>query len=76
MLAVGGLLAGGLIGLVLSQVLVAVLTGVFDPPPAAVTVPWTYLAATAASAVVALGAAAEAPHAGGAGARWSCCGRS
>jgi putative ABC transport system permease protein len=33
---------------------------VFDPPPAAVTVPWTYLVATAAICVVALGAAAEA----------------
>lgn len=59
-LAVGGLLTGGLVGLVLAQVLVAVLTGVFDPPPAAVTVPWTYLVATAGICVVALGAAAEA----------------
>ena len=58
-LAVGGLLTGGLIGLVLAQVLVAVLTGVFDPPPAAVTVPWTYLIATAGTCVAALGAAAE-----------------
>ena len=54
-LAVGGLLTGGLVGLALARVLVAVLTGVFDPPPAAVTVPWTYLAATAGICVVALG---------------------
>jgi putative ABC transport system permease protein len=33
--------------------LVSVLTGVFDPPPAALTVPWAYLAGTA---VIAIGA--------------------
>ena len=59
-LCVGGLLTGGLIGLVLARVLVAVLTGVFDPPPTAVTVPWTYLVATAGVCVAALVAAAEA----------------
>jgi putative ABC transport system permease protein len=59
-LAVGGLLTGGLVGLLLARVLVAVLTGVFDPPPAAVTVPWTYLVTTAGICIVALGAAAEA----------------
>jgi putative ABC transport system permease protein len=42
-LTVGGLAAGAAIGWLLSQVLVAVLTGVFDPPPAAATVPWAYL---------------------------------
>ena len=51
---------GGLVGLVLTRVLVAVLTGVFDPPPAAVTVPWTYLVVTAGICVVALVAAAQA----------------
>ena len=30
-------------GWALFQVLVAVLTGVFDPPPAGITVPWLYL---------------------------------
>jgi putative ABC transport system permease protein len=54
----GGLVAGAAIGWLLSQVLVAVLTGVFDPPPAAITVPWVYLAGTALITVVALGAAA------------------
>jgi putative ABC transport system permease protein len=58
-LAAGGLLTGGLVGLILARAQVAVLTSVFDPPPTAVTVPWTYLVATAVC-VVALCAAAEA----------------
>jgi len=37
--------------------LVAVLTGVFDPPPDALTVPWGYLAAAAATTLLALGLA-------------------
>jgi putative ABC transport system permease protein len=49
----GGLLAGALGGWVLAHVLVKVLTGVFDPPPAALAVPWSYLAGIAAVAVVA-----------------------
>ncbi|MCU1556239.1 MAG: hypothetical protein JWN09_234 [Microbacteriaceae bacterium] len=51
--AVGGTIAGALLGWLLSQMLVSVLTGVFDPPPAALTVPWAYLAGTA---VIAIGA--------------------
>jgi len=58
----GGLLAGAAGGWALSHMLVKVLTGVFDPPPAALAVPWTYLttvgavtlAATAASAISAV----------------------
>lgn len=42
-LTVGGLMAGAAVGWLLSQVLDAVLTGVFDPPPAAATVPRAYL---------------------------------
>lgn len=57
-LTVGGVVAGAALGWVLSQVLVAVLAGVFDPPPAAATVPWTYLFGTALVTVAALGAAA------------------
>ncbi len=38
--------------------LVTVLTGVFDPPPSRIAVPWTYLTATAAAVVAALLAAA------------------
>jgi putative ABC transport system permease protein len=57
-LAVGGVLAGTAIGWALSYMLVAVLTGVFDPPPASIAVPWTYLATVTAVAVLALAAAA------------------
>ena len=53
-LAVGGLVGGALIGWLLSQVLVSVLTGVFDPPPTAPTVPWPYLGAVAATLLAAL----------------------
>ena len=56
-LAVAGLLAGAATGWVLSEMLVAVLTGVFDPPPAALSVPWTYLGAVAAITLAALAAA-------------------
>jgi putative ABC transport system permease protein len=55
--AAGGLLGGVAIGWLLSQVLVAVLTGVFDPPPEALAVPWSYLSGAAAVTVVALGLA-------------------
>jgi putative ABC transport system permease protein len=44
----GGLLLGAAIALVLSRLLVKVLTGVFDPPPDALAVPWGYLLAVAA----------------------------
>ncbi|GAA2465641.1 ABC transporter permease [Streptomyces mauvecolor] len=54
----GGLTGGAVIGWALSQMLVTVLTGVFDPPPAALTVPWPYLALTVAAAALAITAAA------------------
>ncbi|MBL7552134.1 ABC transporter permease [Frankia sp. AgB1.9] len=58
-----GVLAGAAAGTGLSFMLVKVLTGVFDPPPSALAVPWAYLLATAATAVVALfGVAAGASH--------------
>ena len=51
--------AGALIGWALSQMLVRVLSGVFDPPPDALTVPWGYLALTVVvSAAAIVGAAA------------------
>ena len=53
-LAVTGLAAGAAIGWGLSRMLVTVLTGVFDPPPAALAVPWPYLAVLAAATVLAL----------------------
>ncbi|MFD9568411.1 ABC transporter permease [Streptomyces sp. NPDC059982] len=49
---------GAVIGWALSQMLVKVLTGVFDPPPAGAAVPWGYLAVTAVATVAALTAAA------------------
>ncbi|MFC8671400.1 FtsX-like permease family protein [Streptomyces griseorubiginosus] len=57
-LAAGGLAGGALIGWALSQMLVKVLTGVFDPPPAGLSVPGAYLALTGAAALAAIVAAA------------------
>jgi putative ABC transport system permease protein len=54
----GGLLAGSVGAWALSHMLVKVLTGVFDPPPAALSVPWAYLAAVTGVAVVAAAASA------------------
>ncbi|MET7885381.1 ABC transporter permease [Streptomyces avermitilis] len=58
LLAAGGLTGGALIGWALSEMLVKVLTGVFDPPPTALSVPGAYLALMATAAVVAVLAAA------------------
>jgi putative ABC transport system permease protein len=57
-LTVGGLLAGAASGWVLSEMLVAVLRGVFDPPPSTLAVPWGYLTAVGVITVAALVAAA------------------
>ena len=46
---VGGVLLGTLCGWGLAAVIVKILTGVFDPPPEHLAVPWTYLAAVAAA---------------------------
>ncbi|HKE99779.1 MAG TPA: FtsX-like permease family protein [Actinomycetes bacterium] len=54
----GGLAAGAVAGWVLSLMLVKVLTGVFDPPPAALAVPWAYLGTTLAVALASVAAAA------------------
>jgi putative ABC transport system permease protein len=56
---IGGVLAGALGGLALSQMLVVVLTGVFDPPPSSLAVPWGYLAVVVALSSVAMIAAAS-----------------
>ncbi|MFI0966594.1 FtsX-like permease family protein [Streptomyces sp. NPDC021080] len=58
LLAATGLAAGTLIGWALSQMLVKVLTGVFDPPPTTLAVPGAYLALTGIAAVTAVLAAA------------------
>lgn len=57
-IGVGGLLGGAITGWAVATVLVKVLTGVFDPPPSAMAVPWGYLAITLAVVVAALAAAA------------------
>ncbi|MDX6663835.1 MAG: putative transport system permease protein [Solirubrobacteraceae bacterium] len=53
----GGLLLGGAIATGLSIMLVKVLTGVFDPPPDFLSVPWGYLAAVTGLVLVAVAAA-------------------
>ncbi|WP_018506061.1 ABC transporter permease [Parafrankia discariae] len=55
---IGGLAGGALIGWGVSRILVKVLTGVFDPPPDALAVPWSYLGVTALAAGVAVATAA------------------
>jgi putative ABC transport system permease protein len=54
------LAAGAVLSWALSRMLVGVLTGVFDPPPTALAVPWTYLAATAVTIIVAIGTVSAA----------------
>ncbi|MGW1916554.1 FtsX-like permease family protein [Streptomyces sp. NPDC002076] len=58
LLAAGGLAGGALIGWALSEMLVTVLTGVFDPPPASLSVPGSYLVLTTLAALIAIMAAA------------------
>ena len=59
LILLGGLGAGAVTGTLLSRMLVTVLTGVFDPAPAHLAVPWGYLAAVVALTVAAvLGAVA------------------
>ncbi|MCW7946704.1 ABC transporter permease [Streptomyces hygroscopicus] len=58
LLAAAGLAGGALIGWALSEMLVKVLTGVFDPPPASLSVPGSYLVLTALAALIAVLAAA------------------
>jgi putative ABC transport system permease protein len=54
----GGVLLGSVMGWGLSHMLVTVLTGVFDPPPSQLAVPWSYLGTLVAVAVGAIGLAA------------------
>jgi putative ABC transport system permease protein len=53
----GGLVLGTAIATGLSVLLVKVLTGVFDPPPDTLAVPWAYLFTAGAVAIGATGAA-------------------
>ena len=55
---VGGAILGVLSGWALAFVIVKILTGVFDPPPEHLFVPWSYLAvvgAVTAGAILAAG---------------------
>ncbi len=56
--AIGGTVLGAIGGSVQAYILVKILTGVFDPPPEGLSVPWAYLglvvAVAAASVVVAV----------------------
>ena len=54
----GGLATGAAAGWLLSMMLVKVLTGVFDPPPTGLAVPWAYLTATLAVVLASVGLAA------------------
>ncbi len=54
---VGGLLVGAVIAIAITNMLVKVLTGVFDPPPDYLSIPWTYLEGVLALTVVAVGVA-------------------
>lgn len=42
-MVVAGILGGAAIGTTIAYLLVKVLTGIFDPPPASATIPWGYL---------------------------------
>jgi putative ABC transport system permease protein len=57
-LIVMGVAGGAAIGWLLSQMLVKVLTGVFDPPPTALHIPWLYISAFVTLAAVATATAA------------------
>jgi putative ABC transport system permease protein len=52
-----GVAMGAAIGSALSVMLVKVLTGVFDPPPASLAVPWPYLSGVVAATVLAIACA-------------------
>jgi putative ABC transport system permease protein len=49
---VSGMVLGSATGLLIAKTLVAILAGVFDPPPETLTIPWVYLGATTVTALV------------------------
>lgn len=53
-ISAGGIVWGGLLGLGEAQVLVKILSGVFDPPPETLALPWGYLGALLLTAVASL----------------------
>ena len=50
LVVVGGAVFGIMAGFGLAEALVTILTGVFDPPPEALSIPWLYLAVALATA--------------------------
>ncbi|MGI8553188.1 MAG: FtsX-like permease family protein [Dehalococcoidia bacterium] len=52
LILVGGALVGVAVGFAVAQMLVKLLTGVFDPPPQVLSIPWLYLFLLAAAAIV------------------------
>ena len=59
-IAVGGTLLGALAGWGIALVIVRILTGVFDPPPEQLSVPWTYLAVFALAIAISVATAGVA----------------
>ena len=57
LLLVGGIGIGIAVGFGVAQMLVALLTNVFDPAPETLTVPWAYLAILVSAAIISTGAA-------------------
>ena len=55
----GGLVLGSVCGWALTRMIVKVLTGVFDPPPTSMAIPWAYLGLVAGAAIVAVVVAAN-----------------
>ena len=43
MILISGMILGFGTGFAIAKMLVKVLTGVFDPPPQSLTIPWAYL---------------------------------
>jgi putative ABC transport system permease protein len=52
LMLLGGAVIGVPLGFGVAQMLVKILTGVFDPPPEAMSIPWTYLVLLAIAAVI------------------------
>lgn len=57
LISVGGLLFGLISGVSISWMLVKLLTGVFDPPPETLSIPWAYVLATLTTVLVSIFAA-------------------
>lgn len=51
LMLIAGSLIGGALGVGVAHVLVKMLTGIFDPPPEGLAVPWAYLALLGVSAI-------------------------